>query len=83
MMNPLKRPKASETQEELLRQQEEFFAQGGKPSAIIVQKGETKDSAAAKAERTLTFASVKKDVVKLEGMVTTSIMFIQRRAVKF
>ncbi|PIK61421.1 putative RNA polymerase II-associated protein 1 [Apostichopus japonicus] len=68
-MNPLKRPKAGETQEDLLRQQEEFLAQGGKPAAIVVEKGDKRrKDVDPKAERSFTFASVKKDVVKLEGM---------------
>lgn len=67
-MNPLKRPKAGETQEDLLRQQEEFLAQGGKPAAIVVEKGDKRrKDVDPKAERSFTFASVKKDVVKLEG----------------
>ncbi|KAJ8045598.1 RNA polymerase II-associated protein 1 [Holothuria leucospilota] len=68
-MNPLKRPTADETQEDLLRQQEEFLAKGARPAAIVIQKGDKrKADVDPKAERTFKYAAVKKDVVKLEGI---------------
>ncbi|XP_033632797.1 RNA polymerase II-associated protein 1-like isoform X2 [Asterias rubens] len=71
----MKRPKPGETEDDLLRQQEDFISRQQTASATVVKRGDKRKTTTEKGRGDTKKVTVEKDVVQLPGLSMTSTMF--------
>ena len=63
----MKRPKPGETEDDLLRQQEDFISRQQTASATVVKRGDKRKTTTEKGRGDTKKVTVEKDVVQLPG----------------